>query len=415
MTTTAHAFELAPPAQPYRWAMLAGAWMVYFCFGLTVAAMAPLVRPISVDLGLSHTAVGGVLGAWPLVYVASAVPCGALLDRVGLRGSLALAAAIIGLSGLLRALATGHLGLYLAVAVFGLGGPLVSVGAPKLISLWFAGEERGLAMGLYTTGSAAGNITALALTNSVMMPLLGGRWRAVLAAYAVFVLGAGAAWLALSAHPASLTLERRAAAEPGPSQLQVFAGLVRSRAVQALLLMSVGIFFFNHGLNNWLPEILRSGGMDARTAGFWAAIPTAVGIGGALVIPRLASPARRPAILLALFACAGGATLLVHSSAGPLLALGLTLQGVARTSMTAVSMLVLMDVREVEPRRVGAAGGLFFSAAETGGVLGPLAIGALYDLTGGFAAALNLLTGVCAVLMGLLWVLQRTAGARAFP
>ncbi len=77
--------------------------------------------------------------------------------------------------------------------------------------------------------------------------------------------------------------------------------------------------------------------------------------------------------------------------------------------MTAVSMLVLMDMREVESRHVGAAGGLFFSAAEIGGVLGPLAIGVLYDLTGGFAAALNLLSGVCAALIGLLWVLQRTA------
>jgi MFS family permease len=110
---------------------------------------------------------------------------------------------------------------------------------------------------------------------------------------------------------------------------------------------------------------------------------------------------------LALFGCAGGATLLINSPAGPLLALGLMLQGLARTSMMAVSMLVLMDAREVGSRHVGAAGGLFFSAAEMGGVLGPLVIGALYDLTGGFAAALDLLTGVCAALMGLLWVLRR--------
>jgi cyanate permease len=195
----------------------------------------------------------------------------------------------------------------------------------------------------------------------------------------------------------------------------VFARLVRARAVQTLLLMSVGIFFFNHGLTNWLPEILRSGGMDARTAGFWAALPTVVGIAGALVVPRLASPERRPAILLGLFACAGGATLLLHASAWPLLALGLVLQGVARTSMTAVSILVLMDTREVESRHVGVAGGLFFSAAEMGGVLGPLTIGVLYDLTGGFAAALNLLSGVCAALMGLLWILQRTAPRAGLP
>ena len=407
--TAARSSEFVPSDHPYRWAMLGGVWLVYFSFGLTVASMAPLVRPISRDLALSHATVGAVLGAWPLVYVAAAVPCGALLDRVGLRGSLALAAAIIGMSGLLRAFATDRLSLYLAVAVFGLGGPLVSVGAPKLISLWFAGPERGQAMGLYTTGSAMGNIAALALTNSVMMPLVGGRWRAVLLVYAVFVLGVGAAWLALSAHPANRMRERRPAHAAGPPPRRVFARLVRARAVRTLLLMAVGIFFFNHGLTNWLPEILRSGGMDAKTAGFWAALPTAVGVAGALVIPRLASPARRPAVLLGLFACAGAATLLLHASAWPSLALGLTLQGVARTSMTAVSMLVLMDMREFEVRHVGAAGGLFFSAAEIGGVLGPLTIGVLYDFTGGFAAALNLLSGVCAVLMGLLWILQRTA------
>jgi CP family cyanate transporter-like MFS transporter len=407
--TAAHPSEFVPSDHPYRWAMLGGVWLVYFSFGLTVAAMAPLVRPISADLGLSHATVGAVLGAWPLVYVASAVPCGALLDRVGLRRSLALAAAIIGVSGVLRALATDRVGLYLAVAVFGLGGPLVSVGAPKLISLWFAGSERGQAMGLYTTGSPVGNIAALALTNSVMMPLVGGRWRAVLLAYGIFVLGVGVAWLLLSAHPANRMLDRRAARAPGPSSRRVFARLVSAPAVQTLLLISVGIFFFNHGLTNWLPEILRSGGMEAKAAGFWAALPTAVGIAGALVVPRLALPARRPAILFGLFACAGGGTLLLHASAWPSLAFGLILQGVARTSMTAVSMLVLMDMREVESRHVGAAGGLFFSAAEVGGVLGPLTIGVLYDLTGGFAAALDLLSGVCAALMGLVWTLRRTA------
>lgn len=386
--------------------MLGGLWLVYYSFGLTVAAMAPLVRPITEELGLSHAAMGGVLGAWPLVYIASAVPCGAVLDRFGLRRSLFLAATIISLSGLLRALATDHLALYLAVAVFGFGGPLVSVGAPKLISLWFAGRERGLAIGLYITGSALGNVTALSLTNSVMMPLLGGRWRRVLLSYAVFALGAGAAWLALSTHPASRALERGTVAEPGRPQLLVFADLVRARSVQIVLLMSTGIFFFNHALNNWLPEILRRGGMDAQAAGFWASIPTAVGIAAALIVPRLAVASLRPAILFILFACAGGATLLIHSPAGPLLAIGLTLQGIARTSMTAVSVLVLIETRGVDARHVGAAGGLFFSAGEIGGVLGPLTIGSLYDLTGGFTTALNLLTGVCAALMALLWALR---------
>ena len=72
--------------------------------------------------------------------------------------------------------------------------------------------------------------------------------------------------------------------------------------LQLMLVMSVGIFFFNHGLNNWLPELLRHSGMSAAEAGIWAALPTAVGVAGALLIPRLATPRRRLAILAGRFA-----------------------------------------------------------------------------------------------------------------
>jgi cyanate permease len=398
-----------PFRHPYRWAMLGGVWLVYYCFGLTSAAMAPLVGPIRDDLGLSHAAMGAVFGAWPLVYIASAVPCGVLLERIGARWGLGLGAATIGVSGVLRALAADRDGLYLAVAVFGLGGPLVSVGAPKVIGRWFEGKDRGLAMGVYVTGPALGGITALALTNRAMMPLCGS-WRRVLLAYALFVLASGIAWLVISSHPASLGEARTVGARH--SQVDVFVQLVRVRAVQIVLLMSVGVFFFNHGLNNWLPEILRSRGMEATTADAWAAIPTAAGIVGALVVPRLAVPARRLGVLFGLYVCAGLATVLLHLPAGAPLAAGLLLQGIARGSMTSVSVLVLMETREVPASRFGAAGGLFFSAAEIGGVLGPLTVGALYDATGGFAASLALLTAVCAGLVALLCPLRAATAPR---
>ena len=49
--------------------MLGGVWLIYFGFGLLSLAMAPLVDPISRDLGLSYTTMGAILGAWPLVYI----------------------------------------------------------------------------------------------------------------------------------------------------------------------------------------------------------------------------------------------------------------------------------------------------------------------------------------------------------
>ena len=58
----------------------------------------------------------------------------------------------------------------------------------------------------------------------------------------------------------------------------------------------------------------------------------------------------------------------------------------------------------------GNAGGLFFSAAEIGGVSGPVAIGVIHDVTGGFTVSLWVLTGVCALLLlGLVFGIQRPA------
>lgn len=395
--------------------MLAGVWFLYFSFGLTTVAMAPLVGPIGAALGLGHSAMGTVLGAWPLVYIVCAAPAGALLDRFGTRPTLVGAALIMGLSGLLRAAAEGHASLFLAVAVFGLGGPLVSVGAPKLISVWFEGRERGTAVGIYMTGPALGGIFALSATNAVMMPAFHGNWRLVLAAYSGVAVLAGLAWLLVSGHPRARA-HTRIAGERREGTVTVFLALLRSPVVRMVLAMSIGIFLFNHGLNNWLPEILRARGMDARTAGYWAAIPTAIGVAGSLIVPRLAVPRRRLAILLGLFAAAAGATLLLASATGAALAIGLLLQGVARGAMMPVSVLLLMESPAVGAHRMGAAGGLFFSAAEIGGVLGPITVGVVSDVTGGFDAALHMMTGVCGLLALLLWrlrVAERAAGAGA--
>ena len=80
------------------------------------------------------------------------------------------------------------------------------------------------------------------------------------------------------------------------------ADLMRARAVRIVLLMSVGVFFFNHGLNNWLPEILRSRGMAPETSwhtlnldGLYPGKPGASSAGAALLAWRgeNAEPARR--------------------------------------------------------------------------------------------------------------------------
>jgi cyanate permease len=389
----------ADPRSSARWLMLTGVWLLYTCFGMTSVGLAPLVAPITRDLGLSHSVMGAVMGVWQLVYIASSVPCGALLDRLGPRRALFLGALLIGASGLLRSLAVDELTLCLAVGVFGLGGPLISSGAPKVVSAWFRGRERGMAMGIYMTGPAIGGILALTLSNAVLMPWLDHDWRRVLLLWAGASFVSAFAWLMLSAHPAARLHERRAAAEPRRSQREVLATLLAMPAVRLVLAMSVGIFMFNHGLNNWLPELLRASGMSAVAAGYWAAVPTAIGIAASLMIPRLATPERRFIILMLLCAAAATATLLLHAGPGSLLLSGLILQGIARSTLMTVTMLALVEMRGVGEKYAGTASGLFFSAAEVGGATGPLVLGVLYDATGGFDAGLYLLGGIAGVLL----------------
>jgi MFS transporter, CP family, cyanate transporter len=394
-------------AHPHRWAMLAGVWMVYFCFGSTAAAIAPLVSRITAELNLSHTQMGSILGAWQLAYIGAAIPCGALLDRIGPRRGLALGAAVVAASGILRGVATNYVTMLLAVGAFGIGGPLVSVGAPTVIRDWFTGRERGLAMGIYNMGQSLGTIGALSLTSSVGLALAGGSWRLVLVGYGIVALAAALGWFAVSSHEASRAQERQRRAETRAASSGQYLALLRAPAMRTVLYLAVGTFFFGHALNNWLPEILRFGGMDPASAGFWASIPVVIGIFGALVFPRLAIPERRMTILAALFLAQLLAPLCI-AWGDAALSFGLVFQGLARGTLSIVVVLVMMELREVDSTRMGAAAGMYFTAGEIGGVLGPLTIGTFYDATGGFAASLYFLAALCA---WQLWLLSRLKAA----
>jgi cyanate permease len=403
------ASDAVGPPLPYRWVVLLGIWLMYTTFGMTVVSLAPLVSEITREFEIGHGSMGVVFGAWQLAFIMAAVPCGALVDRNGVSRGLLLGAATILASGMLRSMAPDYVTLLLAVALFGLGGPIISTGSPKVVARWFRGAERGLAMGIYITGPAIGTIVALTLTNSVLMPLLDNDWRRVLQVWAILALLAGVIWYAIAQHPEMLRIEAEAAKAPRQSQVQVLRDLLRRPAVRVLLAMSVGIFMLNHGLNNWLPEMLRSKGMSPAAAGAWATIPTVVGIAGSLTIPRLAIPRRRFFMLGGLFASAMIATLMLRAGPGAILFIGLMLQGIARSSMMTLSMLTLVEMPDIGEKHAATAGGLFFSAAEVGGASGPVILGFIHDASGGFGAALGFLTLIALMLIASAAWLQHTA------
>ena len=386
--------------------MLGALWMVYFSFGLAVFSMAPLVETIRDDLGISKGAMGTVIGAWPLVYLGAALPAGALVDRLGLRRSLGIATVLISASALLRPVADSFIAMFGAVAVFGLGGPLVSVGAPKLISVWFDDQERAMAMGITMTAPAIGGVLPLVTANSVLMPAFDQSWRATLLVYALISAAVIAVWFVAAAAADRVAPGAGRDLDPAPG----FSGaweLLSHRAVQLMLVLALGMFFSNHALNGWLPTVIEDRGFSSSSAGYLAGAVTALSIVGALLGPHAIPEGSRIAAMASVFALFGLATVLLNVDGRPATLIGLAIIGLSKGLAVPVALLVMMQLPGVAPRNMGAAGGLFFTAGEAGGVTGPILFGVLSDI-GGSAAGLVLLASVT-MATAVLALLLRTA------
>ena len=264
-------------------------------------------------------------------------------------------------------------------------------------------------MGIYITGPALGGVACLTLTPAWLLPRFDNDWRFILSLWAGVTLVAGLVWLALASLPGvrDKTDERQSSSH-APHR-EVLMRLLRLPSVRLVLGMAVGVFMVSHGMSNWLPVLLTHGGMPEVQAGYWSSVPTLVGILGSLTIPRLAVPERRFLILALLSSAILAASVLLQFTAPAALFPGLVLQGIARSTLTTVLMLSLVELPEVGARHAGVASGLFFGAGEIGGMLGPLLLGVLYDWTHGFAAGLVLFTLVGAGLLAGAWRLRALA------
>jgi cyanate permease len=369
--------------------MLALLFLLYVCFGAVARAIFPLVTPILQDLRMSFSQMGFILGSWQLFYIPAALAAGTILDRWGIRRSIFAGALIIGLSASLRYFADGFFSMLIAVALFGIGGPMISVGGPKTIALWFSGRSRGTAMGIYTTGNWVGGLAALALTNSLVMPVVGCNWRLAFVVYGLITFGIALQWILLSRGPGSSQKTGHAGI------VEVFIGLGRIRNVRILLIMGLCAFAITHGFSSWLPKILEENGMSASRAGFAAAVAIAAGIPSILAVPSLVS-SRYRGVAIAFFAVLAAVILvLVIKASGTVLYVELAILGFISAPFMSLMLLILMDSPEVQPEYMGSAGGMFFCVAEIGGFTGPFFMGVLVDTTGTFMAGAIFLASLC--------------------
>jgi cyanate permease len=379
----------------YRWVMLVLVWLSYCVFGVVSRSAAALVTPIIKDLNISYSQMGLVLGSWPLVYIIVAAIVGGLIDWWGIKKSLFAGIIIIGLSEILRYFAKGFATMFVCVALFGIGGPMISIGCPKTVSLWFSGRDRGTGASIYMTAPWIGWLIAYSATNSVVMPFTGYSWRLTFVCYGLLAFAVALLWWLLARDVESTKPPEIM------SIVKVFGVLFRIRNIQIILVIGFFCFAISHGFNDWLPKILETGGLPPATAGFGASIPLLAGVTGLLTIPRLVAPALRGALVALLSLIVAAALLTLGKASGVILIAGLIVYGLSYSPILPITILILMDMPEVGSRYLGSAAGMYFCVAHSGGFVGPFVIGIIKDLTGSFLWGACFLAGLSLAMFAM--------------
>ena len=379
-----------------RWLILLGAWGVYATFGMLITLNGALVPLIREDLSLSRAQMGLILGAWQFVYIATAIPAGRLIDWLGVRRAITLSLVVMLSSALLRTAATGFWSLLIPVALFGVGAPIISIGAPTIAASLFEDADRRRAVGLYGTAPGIGGFLALTLSTNVIGPLVNNRWQSI----TIVMIGIGlvsfVTWLLVSKG-----LDDEIAPGGGPN-LNEYLAIAKKPVVTFVLVLAVLNFFAAHAIGQWLVGLLNDAGWSTKDASLWAAGATLVGLVATFVVPRFANAERRKYLLIAVFVVGAAGSVLLMSKNVAVLGVALGASSIPRSVVMPILVMIMMDHRDVGPTKIAAASGLFFSISQIGGVAGPATIGAIADASGGFQLSLFLVAGVMLATAGLL-------------
>lgn len=374
--------------------ILAALLLVSLALRPQLASIGPLSGPIIGDLGVSHAFVG-LLTTIPILCMGLFAPLGpALAARVGARGSIALASAMVALAGAARALAPGETAILALTLVIGVAtaasGPLLAMYVRASLH-----EHRVAGTAAYAGGTTLGQAIAAAVV--VPLAALLGGWRPSLAVVSIGSAAGVLVWLAAT--------RGMAGRHPGASAgARRFSLPVRRPVVWALgLLFGVQSSVF-YGTNAWLPSLFVERGWDAATAALLLAASSFAGLAAVVVAPIASRRGVERRELLF-----GAATAAVVGIAGvillPVLAWGWAVVLGAGLGLLFTTVLTLPTDVAADAREAGGASAMMLFVGYLIASAAPFALGAVRDATGSFSISLWLLLGLAACMLPLSWLL----------
>ncbi|PRY37736.1 CP family cyanate transporter-like MFS transporter [Geodermatophilus tzadiensis] len=375
MTRTAAAPSTAAAPDRRRGLVLVAVAIVLTAANLrtAVSSVGPVLEELEAGLGVSSAA-AGVVTTMPVVCFAAIGFAGPPL-AARFRDAHVLAGALLTMAAglVLRAVVDSFPFFLVGTALAMVGGALGNVLLPGLVKRWFPGNT-GLLVGAYSAAMAIGGAVAATATAPIAAAVGPDGWRLGLGVWAVLALLAALPWFLTPRQPGSSRGEHRAVRlgplrrSPTALVLALFFGL---QATQAYVVMG------------WSAQYLRDAGLSAAAAGLLLGVNSVVVIPVNAVAPALAVRQRlqRP-LLLGFMACyvVGWGGLFLAPRSVPWLWMSVLAVGMGTFSM----VLALIGVRARTAETVAALSTFTQSWGYVLAAAGPLLVGVLRGVTGGY-------------------------------
>jgi len=168
-----------------RWRPLLLLWLCGIALRLTILAVPPVLPMIRADFGLSATEVGVLGSVAPALFALAALGGALLVARIGVRGALIGGLLVVTLGTALRGVAFDFPVLLATSVVMCAGVAMMQPVMPTTVRHWLPLRDIGLGTAIYTNGLLVGEVIPVVLTLPVVVPALGGGWRAALAFWAI--------------------------------------------------------------------------------------------------------------------------------------------------------------------------------------------------------------------------------------
>ncbi|MFW6091481.1 MAG: CynX/NimT family MFS transporter [Actinomycetota bacterium] len=370
-----------------RWLLAAAIVLTAVNLRTAVTSVGPLLHELEANLGLG-SGLAGVLTALPVLSFAvlgsQAPSLGRRFgDRQVITGALLLMTA--GVGG--RALVDSAL-LFLLLSMLALaGGAIGNVIIPGLIKHRFP-DRIGAMTAAYTTAMSIGTAAAAALA----APLAGlaetDGWRLGLGLWAVLSAVSILPWL-------TELRNGRGGPDPGATAVRL-RHLARSRLSWAMALFFGTQALQAYVLFGWFAQYFRDAGMTAVQAGLWVAVVTTLGIPAALIVPVVTARLRDQRVLILVLVCCylvAYAGMLIAPVSGAWLWAAVISIALACFPLA----LTLIGLRAGTGSTAAALSAFTQSVGYLMAAAGPLLVGLLYGVTGGWSAPFALLFGLLVV------------------